>query len=339
MQLLYLFEKIRNPVFDFFFSTITYLGDELALMLIAIVLFWCVNKRSGYYMLVSGFFGIIVNQVMKLACKVPRPWVKDPNFTIVEAAREAATGYSFPSGHTQNAVTVFGSLFLIGKKKWFKITCFALATLVGVSRMYLGVHTFWDVIAAAGCAVVILLLLEDLFKTDEAFHKWMPYLSAALVLGSIGFFLYACVFTPASAEPNVVSARKNAMTLLGCSAGLLLVYPLDRFVIKFENKSSWYGHVIKVVLGFAIVLLIKELVKIPLTALLGDYERPVRYFLIIAFGGAGWPYMFRYINKIKIPALDRFGERVKALFAKDAKSTATVNSFGNKKSKKSAKRK
>ena len=123
MQLLYLFEKIRNPVFDFFFSTITYLGDELALMLIAIVLFWCVNKRSGYYMLVSGFFGIIVNQVMKLACKVPRPWVKDPNFTIVEAAREAATGYSFPSGHTQNAVTVFGSLFLIGKKKWFKITC------------------------------------------------------------------------------------------------------------------------------------------------------------------------------------------------------------------------
>ena len=160
-------------------------------------------------------------------------------------------------------------------------------------------------------------MLEDLFKTDEAFHKWMPYLSAALVLGSIGFFLYACVFTPASAEPNVVSARKNAMTLLGCSAGLLLVYPLDRFVIKFENKSSWYGHVIKVVLGFAIVLLIKELVKIPLTALLGDYERPVRYFLIIAFGGAGWPYMFRYINRINIPALDRLGERVKAFLSKN----------------------
>ncbi len=319
MQILYFLEKIRNPIFDFFFSTITYLGDELALMLIAIILFWCVNKRSGYYMLVSGFFGIIVNQVMKLACKVPRPWVKDPSFTIVESAREAATGYSFPSGHTQNAVTVFGSLLLIGKKKWFKITCAVIATLVGVSRMYLGVHTFWDVIAAAGCAVVILLLLEDLFKTDEAFHKWMPYLSVALTLGSIGFFLYACVFTPDSVDANVISARKNSMTLLGCSAGLLLVYPLDRFVIKFENKSSWYGHVIKVVLGFVIVLLIKELVKIPLTALLGQYERPVRYFLIIAFGGALWPYMFRYINKIKIPALDRFGEKVKSLFAKKEK--------------------
>jgi hypothetical protein len=114
-----------------------------------------------------------------------------------------------------------------------------------------------------------------------------------------------------------MGARKNSMTLLGCAAGLLLVYPLDRFIIKFETKSTWYCHVIKVVLGFAILMLIKELVKIPLTALLGDYERPIRYFLIIAFGGAGWPYMFRYINRINIPALDRLGERVKAFFSKN----------------------
>lgn len=322
MELLYLFEKIRNPVFDFFFATITYLGDEIALMLIAIVLFWCVNKRSGYYMLVSGFFGIIVNQVMKLACKIPRPWVRDPNFTIVESAREAATGYSFPSGHTQNAVTVFGSIFIITKKKWLKIVCLVFAILVPVSRMYLGVHTFWDVSAAAGCALIILLLLDELFKNDKIFNKSMPYLTAALVLGSIAFFLYACVFTPESTEANVVSARKNAMTLLGCSAGLILVYPLDRFVIKFETKSNWYCNVIKVVVGFVIVLLIKSLLKSPLTALLGDYERPVRYFLIIAFGGAGWPYMFRYINKIKVPALDRFGEKVKSFFTKEEKTEA-----------------
>ena len=82
MQLLYWFEKIRNPFLDFFFSAITYLGDEIALMLIAIVLFWCVNKRSGYYMLVSGFFGIIVNQILKLACKIPRPKAIDPNFIV-----------------------------------------------------------------------------------------------------------------------------------------------------------------------------------------------------------------------------------------------------------------
>jgi len=317
MQILYWFEKIRNPVMDFLFSGITYLGDEIALMLIAIVLFWCVNKRSGYYMLVSGFFGIIINQVLKLACKIPRPEKIDPNFTIVESAREAATGYSFPSGHTQNAVTVFGSIFLIAKKKWIKIVAIVLATLVGVSRMYLGVHTLWDVIAAAGCAIIILLALEELFKNDDIFHKSMPYISVALVLGSIAFFLYACVFTPESTEPNVLSARSNALTLLGCSAGLLLVYPLDRYVIKFDTKSSWYGNVIKVVGGFVIVMLLRSL-KGPLKSILGDYERPIRYFLIIAFGGAGWPYMFRYINMIKVSALDKFGAKVKSVFCKNS---------------------
>ena len=316
MQLLYWFEKIRNPFLNFIFSGITYLGDEIALMLIAIVLFWCVNKRSGYYMLVSGFFGIIVNQILKLACKIPRPEKIDTRFTIVESAREAAQGYSFPSGHTQNAVTVFGSIFLLAKKTWVKIVAVVIATLVGVSRMYLGVHTIWDVVAAAGCAIIILLLLEELFKDDEIFHKAMPYISAALVLGSIAFFLYACVFTPESTDENVLSAKSNALALLGCSAGLLLVYPLDRYVVKFDTKSSWYGNVIKVVGGFIIVILLRSL-KAPLYSILGEYERPIRYFLIIAFGGAGWPYMFRYINRIKISALDDFGAKVKAVFVKE----------------------
>lgn len=323
MQLLYWFEKIRNPFLDFIFSAITYLGDEIALMLIAIVLFWCVNKRSGYYMLVSGFFGIIVNQVLKLACKIPRPEKIDPNFTIVESAREAAEGYSFPSGHTQNAVTVFGSIFLLARKTWVKIVAVVIATLVGVSRMYLGVHTLWDVVAAAGCAIIILLVLEELFKNDEIFAKAMPYISAALVLGSVGFFLYAYVFTPDSTDPNVLSAKSNSLTLLGCSAGLLLVYPLDRYVIKFDTKSSWYGNVIKVVGGFVIVMLLRSL-KAPLSSILGEYERPVRYFLIIAFGGAGWPYMFRYINMLKIEALDNFGNKVKSIFVKSEVEEAAV---------------
>lgn len=315
MKILYWFEKIRNPFLDFVFSGITHLGDEIALMLIAIILFWCVNKRSGYYMLVSGFFGIIVNQVLKLACKIPRPEKIDTRFTIVESAREAAQGYSFPSGHTQNAVTVFGSIFLLAKKTWVKITAIVIATLVGVSRMYLGVHTIWDVIAAAGCAIIILLILEELFANDEIFHKVMPYISAALTLASIGFFLYAVVFTPENTDPNVLSAKKNAIKLLGCSLGLLLVYPLDRFLIKFDTKSSWYGNIIKVVGGFAIVMLLRAL-KGPLTSILGNYEGMVRYFLIIAFGGAAWPFMFRYINKIKVKALDDLGEKIKGIFVK-----------------------
>ena len=103
MHFLRLLEGIRLPALDVFFGAVTYLGDELAFMVLAFALFWCVDKRTGYYAFVAGLFGTIGNQFLKIVCRIPRPWVLDPDFTIVESARAAATGYSFPSGHTQNA--------------------------------------------------------------------------------------------------------------------------------------------------------------------------------------------------------------------------------------------
>ena len=104
MGVLYALESIRTPALDKIMSVITLLGGELFFMVIAVTVFWCVSKREGYYLMIVGFFGTVINQFLKILCCVPRPWVKDPGFTIVESARAEATGYSFPSGHTQNAV-------------------------------------------------------------------------------------------------------------------------------------------------------------------------------------------------------------------------------------------
>ena len=335
MQFLYWLESVRTEFGNWFFSTVTHLGDETAFLLIAILLFWCVNKRSGYFMMISGFFGTIINQVMKLACKIPRPWVKDPNFTIVESAREAATGYSFPSGHSQNGVNTFGAIFLTTKKLWLKILCIVAAILIPVSRMYLGVHTPWDVLAGAGCAVIILLLLEEFFKNDNLFKKGMPVIVALLTAGSIAFFIYAVVITPESADPNVISAGKNARTMLGCSAGLILVYLLETFVIKFETKAPWYSQVMKFVGGIAVVFAIKELAKIPLTAIMGDNERIVRYFLIVAFAGAVWPLTFKFFANLNIPVLNRFADKVGNLFAKNKDEEKAFAEEGEKDKKSS----
>ena len=92
MAFLRFLESIRLPFFDAFFSLITYLGDELVFMTVAIFVFWCVSKREGYFILLGGFAGTLVNQTLKLAFRISRPWVLDPDFTIVESARAAATG-------------------------------------------------------------------------------------------------------------------------------------------------------------------------------------------------------------------------------------------------------
>ena len=66
MQFLYWLESLRNPALDAFFSLITHLGSETLFIAIAIVVFWCVGKKQGYYLMTVGFFGTVINQFLKV---------------------------------------------------------------------------------------------------------------------------------------------------------------------------------------------------------------------------------------------------------------------------------
>lgn len=320
MQFLYFLEKIRNPVFDFFFSAVTHIGEETVFLAIAILFFWCVNKRKGYYILITGLVGTLVNQMLKLVCKVPRPWVKDPDFTVVEGSKAEATGYSFPSGHTQNVAGTFGAIGASYKSRAIKISAAAVILLVALSRMYLGVHTPWDVLTSLAIAGLLVFVLYPLFATEERFNKSMPYVVLVSFLLSVGFVVYVLFMPnkPSLADPNYSSAMKNAYTLFGCTLGLVVVYALDTMYIKFDTHASWYVQIIKLVVGFAIVIAIKSGLSSPLNALFGnDYVgRAMRYFIIVLFAGALWPLTFRYLAKIKIKSLDNFGVKVACKLSK-----------------------
>lgn len=145
MELLYTLENIRTPLLDTVMGLVTNLGGEAVFIAAAIIVFWCLSKSCGYYMMTVGFAGTIINQFLKLWFRIPRPWVKDPGFTIVESARAEATGYSFPSGHTQNAFAVFGAPARYFKSTALRIVLVLLIALTAFSRMYVGVHTPLDV--------------------------------------------------------------------------------------------------------------------------------------------------------------------------------------------------
>ena len=121
MEFLYLLENIRNVVLDKIMLGVTFLGEEIPFMVIGMLLLWCVDKFEGYYMLSVGFVGTQINQLLKVVFRIPRPWVKDPEFKPVSSAIKEATGYSFPSGHTQSATGNFGTISLWGKKNWLRI--------------------------------------------------------------------------------------------------------------------------------------------------------------------------------------------------------------------------
>ena len=299
MGFLYLLEKIRMPGLNELMLAVTRLGEETAFLVIALTVFWCVDKKKGYYMMAVGFLGTMANQMLKLACRIPRPWVLDPEFPILEQAREAAAGYSFPSGHTQSAVGTFGCLAATAEKKWWRIICIVLAVMVGFSRMYVGVHTPADVLVAAAMACALIWLLKK--PTLEGEHKQMKTVIGLMIAVSVIFLLYVSFWNfPADMDPhNMESGMKNAYTMIGCMVGVAVVYLIDVKYLHFPVEGIWWVQIIKILVGLELVLAVKEGLRSPLEMLLPVYPaRAVRYFLIVFTAGTLWPMSFRKLSRL-----------------------------------------
>lgn len=301
MDILYALEKIRTPFWNGVMSAVTQLGGEVIFIVAAVVVFWCVSKWEGYYLMTIAFCGTVLNQFLKLICRVPRPWVRDPNFTIVESARAEATGYSFPSGHTQNAIGLFGGMARWGGRRWVRLGLTALALVIAFSRMYLGVHTPADVGVSLVLAAALVLGLYPLMRRAQEKPRYMGYVLAAMLVVSGAFvvFVEAYGFSADTDAENLASGIGNAWKMLGAVAGMTLAWLLDRRYIHFETQAVWWVQVIKVAVGMALLLAIKSGLKAPLLALLGHEELAggVRYFLLVLVAGAVWPLVFRPMSK------------------------------------------
>ncbi len=302
MELLYWLESIRNPVLDAFFSVVTHLGEETLFILAGLIFFWCINKIEGYYLLAVGLTGTVVNQFLKLWFRIPRPWVKDPDFTIVESARAEATGYSFPSGHTQSSVGIFGCLGRWHKTLWVRVLCIAACVLVPLSRMYLGVHTPADVGVSIAVALVLVFGLYPLMRKAAQNPKILRYILLGMLVLSLGYVLFAELYTfPSNVDmENLTHGVENAYKMLGCIFGFWIVLEIDERFIKFDTKAVWWAQILKLVLGLLPVLAIKSGLKAPLLALFGGLPlaNGVRYLLIVLFAGCVWPLTFKFFAKL-----------------------------------------
>ena len=299
MSFLYFLEGLRNPVLDEIMLLVTKFGEETFFMIVAMALLWCKDKYDGYYTLFVGFVGTQINQLLKVTFRIKRPWVLDKNFKAVEDAIPAATGYSFPSGHTQNSVGTLGSTALTVKNKIIKALSVAGIILIPFSRMYLGVHTPLDVGVSFVIAIALVLIFYPLMKAARKNDNVMRLIILALILISIAQTVYMSVTLWNAGEENLQNGLKNAYKMLGAVLGLAIVFELDTRFIHFETAAVWWAQILKVVLGLAITVGLKELCYfvfgfincVPVSRLLS-------YFVMVIFAGTLWPLTFKWFSKL-----------------------------------------
>ena len=299
MSFLYLLAGLRSPFLNQVMLLVTEMGDETILLICGLTLFWCLDKRWGYRVMAVAFMAMGLTMLIKVLVMQPRPWVLDPAFQAVEAAKGRAYDYSFPSGHSSTSAALFGMLALYSEKKPLKVLFPCCALLVGFSRMYLGVHTPQDVLTGLaigfGCVLLSRPLLDRAEKTPRA--------TTALQLCLVGFLALSLVIQllkPASARSDAeldAATLCDTGSLLGASLALVLIQWLDRRYIRFANDTVWWLGLIRLFGGFALVMGVRMVLKAVLPTAV--WSNALRYFMMMMAGGVAWTACFPKLEKLR----------------------------------------
>lgn len=283
MELLRAIAAVRTPLGERIWQAVTLLGEETVIVVVLCLLFWCVNKNLSYKIGMTFFLGGLMTQGLKITFQIPRPWVIDPNFRPVSSAIEAATGFSFPSGHTTSGGSLFFPLALASRRWWRRLLWGLVPLAVGFSRLYLGVHTLLDVGVALGLTLVFALVVEAISRSG----LWTRPLPLALGLMGVS----AAVLAYALCRRDVTHAMlEDCVKAAAAGVGFAVGYFMEKKWINFSVKAVWWKQALKLVVGLMGVLAIKSGLKVVLgESLAAD---ALRYFLLIVWILAGWPALF-----------------------------------------------
>ena len=305
IQYLLFLQEIRNAsggIFDEFFNALSKFAVDI-LPFLPFIVFWSVNKKWGYRFLTTYFFSDLLNGVIKLTVCAYRPWIRSDLIEPAGDSKTAATGYSFPSGHTVSATANYGTAITAQKKerKWLAVLCGLLILLTGFSRNFLGVHTPQDVLVGFLETCLMIWIIGKVQDKISGNQKILDLLTLA------GFFLIAAVLFYVIYKPYpmtyidgklLVDPQKmmnDIFKVCGAITGLLIGSFIDRHYIRYEIPAGSANLPILTWIGFVILFSWKTLfAPATVVAALGvHWGNFIARFIMVLFGTAVWPLVIR----------------------------------------------
>lgn len=264
-----------------FFSKMTWFGEIGTTLAIMASIYWCVDKRIGTYLLMGWSGNRIVNGVLKVTACAYRPWIRDPRIAPDPTALVTATGYSFPSGHTMNAASLFGGTAVRrDMRRGFRALMWLFLCLIAFSRIFLGVHTPQDIVVGAAVGILVMLLAERLLLWLEE-HKDKDVLVMAI---GVTIALVAAIYAankpyPVDYDANgelLVDGMKMAndtFKAVGWLSAFLVGWVLERRYVRLSTETPMSERFFRLVCGllgyYVISLVINPLIKAALVGFAG----------------------------------------------------------------------
>ena len=288
MEFLHFLSQFRTDGGDILFQLITYTAQELFVVGIICWLFWCSNKRLAYTLGFSYFTSGLLVQGLKITFRIPRPWILDSSFQPVASAVPGATGYSFPSGHTQSITALFGTAALHFRKHLHQILCFVVIFLVGFSRMYLGCHTPKDVIVSFSISFLCVMFCYHYIYRKKSFEKAPGKVAVIMLFISLALSFYSLFLEKTGYIDSIYA--KDCLKAGGAGAAFALGYYLEQRFIRFRLPENTKHKILRLVFGLLGALIIQEGLK-PLigTSLPASF---LRYFLTVFWILTVYPFLF-----------------------------------------------
>ncbi len=289
MAFLWLLSEIRTPFLNNLMQSVTYFGQEMLIVVVICALYWCVDKRFAYLLGFTYFTAGLGVQTLKIAFRIPRPWILDPDFSAVKSAVPAATGYSFPSGHTQSAAALYFPLALKAKPMFLKIFCILLFLLVGFSRMYLGCHTPKDVLVSMALTITVSLIIwhfQSLLLDDTRYLKQIAALLAVLSLAVAAYAL-------ALQDSGIIETKYalDCCKASGAGLGFSIGWYAERTKLNFDTRTENIpGQLIKLFIGLLSALFIKK--TFPFFFGSSVLAKMIEYFILVLWILIIYPYFF-----------------------------------------------